>query len=182
MRLATRTLTHRLRTPFRVAHGTSDTRTTVYATLAHGPHVGTGEGALVPYYPYRLGDLTAWLDAAVASDLGDALDAAVRSDGTLDLDAALALAARYAGDGPAPARAALDGAVHDLWGKMAGQPLWRLWGLDAARVPPSSFTLSIPETEADYRDALARVAHLPVLKLKVGTGDALNDVPIPATN
>lgn len=176
MQIAFRTVTHRLRTPFRVAHGTSDTRTTVYATVTAGAHVGIGEGALVPYYPYRLDDLTAWLDLAATSDLGDALDACLGSDGGLDLGAALDAVREHLPDGPAPARCALDVALHDLWGQTAGQPLWRLWGLDAARVPPSSFTLSIPETEDAFREAIARHAHLPVLKLKVGTGDAAADV------
>lgn len=177
MQITTRTLTHRLRTPFRVAHGTSDTRTTVYATVAHGEHVGTGEGALVPYYPYRLDDLTAWLDLAAAdTDLAAALDACVGADGVLDLDAALDAVREHLPDGPAPARCALDVALHDLWGKTAGQPLWRLWGLDDADAPVSSFTLSIPETEAAFREVVAAHAHLPFLKLKVGTGDATTDV------
>ncbi len=159
-----RTATHRLRTPFRVAHGISETRTTVYAFLGDG----TGEGALVPYYPYTLDALTAYLAAVDGAAFGDAA--------TFDLDAALAAIPK----GPAPARCALDVALHDHWGKAAGEPLWQRWALDPAHVPPSSYTLSIPEDPAALDEALAPVAHLPVLKLKVGTGDADMDLAIVA--
>ena len=181
MQILSRTRTHRLRTPFRVAHGTSATRTTIYATVRSGETAGVGEGALVPYYPYRLDDLTTWLDIAATSDLGEALDACLTGDGVLDLDAALDAVREALPDGPAPARCALDVALHDLWGQTAGQPLWRLWGLDPEAVPVSSFTLSIPETEADFREAVAAHAHLPFLKLKVGTGDATADVRLVQT-
>ncbi|HYE58438.1 MAG TPA: dipeptide epimerase [Rhodothermales bacterium] len=164
MRYAFRTATHRLRTPFRVAYGTSDTRTTVYAFLGDG----TGEGALVPYYPYRLDDLTAYLARVDGTTFGD--------EGVFDLDAALDLIP----EGPAPARCALDVALYDHAGKQAGQPLWKLWGLDAGATPPSSFTLSIPSSEAELREAVTAAGHLPVLKLKVGTGDAEADVRLVA--
>jgi L-Ala-D/L-Glu epimerase len=164
MRLAYRTVTHRLRTPFRVAHGVSTTRTNVFAFTGDG----TGEGALVPYYPYRLDDLTAYLDGVDGARFGD--------EAAFDLDAALDAIP----DGPAPARCALDVALHDHAGKRAGQPLWRMWGLDAGAVPPSSYTLSIPSSEEALREAVAPVAHLPVIKLKVGTGDPDADVRLVA--
>ncbi len=40
------------------------------------------------------------------------------------------------------ARAAVDIALHDLWGKQLGQPLYRLFGLSPAPLPPTSFTLA----------------------------------------
>ena len=161
MRYRYHAVTHRLRAPFRVAHGASTTRTTVFAHVGDG----VGEGALVPYYPYALEDLTGYLAR---------IDGAAFGDGSFSLETALAAIP----DGPAPARCALDVALHDAWGKREGAPLWRLWGLDPARVPVSSFTLSIPETDEALREAVRSVAHLPVLKLKVGTGDVDADVRI----
>lgn len=167
MRFAYRAVTHRLRSPFRVAHGTSATRTTVFAELETPGGSAWGEGALVPYYPYTLDDLTAYLDR-IGETFGPTPGA------PFDLDAALAAIP----DGPAPARCALDLALHDAWGKAAEQPLWSLWGLDPTALPPSSFTLSIPDDLDAYRADLDAVAHLPVLKLKVGTGDANRDLEI----
>ena len=174
MRYAFRAVTHRLRSPFRVAHGVSDTRTTVFVRLTlRGPSVDTpggpawGEGALVPYYPYTLDDLTGYL-----SGIGETFGP--DDDAPFDLDAALAAIP----DGPAPARCALDLALHDAWGKAAEQPLWQMWGLDPKAAPPSSFTLSIPTDLDAYRAEIDAAAHLPVLKLKVGTGDADRDLAL----
>lgn len=64
---------------------------------------------------------------------------------------------------------ALDIAFHDLAGQLLGQPLWRLFGAEAARAPVTSFTIGIapvPEMQRKVREAGA----YPVLKIKVGTG------------
>jgi L-alanine-DL-glutamate epimerase-like enolase superfamily enzyme len=66
------------------------------------------------------------------------------------------------------ARAALSAALHDLVGKRLGQPLWRLWGLDAARAPSSSFTIGL-DTAEQMRVKVAEAAPYPILKIKLGT-------------
>jgi len=70
----------------------------------------------------------------------------------------------------AAARAAISIALHDLVGKRLGVPLWKLWGLDPAKAPASSFTIGIDRPEviiAKVREA----APYPILKVKVGTAD-----------
>lgn len=42
---------------------------------------------------------------------------------------------------------ALDIAAWDLFGKHRRQPLWKLWGLDAAQTPPTDFTIGIDSPE-----------------------------------
>jgi L-Ala-D/L-Glu epimerase len=74
-----------------------------------------------------------------------------------------------AGRNPA-ARAAVSAALHDLVGHRFGAPVWRLWGLDALAVPPSSYTLGIDEPDV-MRQKLDEAASYPILKLKVGTPD-----------
>ena len=66
------------------------------------------------------------------------------------------------------ARAALSAALHDLVGKRLGQPLWRLWGLDAQKAPISSFTIGLDTTEK-IKSKLAEAADYPILKIKLGT-------------
>jgi len=66
------------------------------------------------------------------------------------------------------ARAALSAALHDLVGKRLGQPVWRLWGLDPARAPRSSFTIGL-DTPEQMRLKVAEAAPYPILKIKLGT-------------
>lgn len=70
--------------------------------------------------------------------------------------------------GNASAKAAVSSALHDLVGKRLGLPVHRLWGLDPARAPQSSFTIAIAEnSELERRVAEAR--DYPILKIKLGT-------------
>jgi L-Ala-D/L-Glu epimerase / N-acetyl-D-glutamate racemase len=66
------------------------------------------------------------------------------------------------------ARAALSAALHDLMGKRLGQPVWRLWGLDPARAPKSSFTIGL-DTPERMRQKVAEAKPYPILKIKLGT-------------
>ncbi len=38
-------------------------------------------------------------------------------------------------------------AAHDLWGKLRGQPVWKLWGLRIDRLPPTDYTIGIDTIE-----------------------------------
>ncbi len=69
--------------------------------------------------------------------------------------------------GSRAARAAIDGALHDLWGKRLGQPLHRLWGLSPRGLPSTSFTIALdePETMATQAKSSGR----PILKIKLGS-------------
>jgi L-alanine-DL-glutamate epimerase-like enolase superfamily enzyme len=66
------------------------------------------------------------------------------------------------------AKAAIDMALHDLQGKLLGQPLWRLWGLDPARTPVTSFSIGLDEPAEMARKA-REMAAFPILKIKLGT-------------
>ncbi len=72
-------------------------------------------------------------------------------------------------DNPA-ARCAVSIAIHDLAAKRLGVPLHRLWGLDPADAPVTSFTIGIDATEQiREKAATATDAGYSVLKLKLGT-------------
>jgi len=70
------------------------------------------------------------------------------------------------------ARAALSAALHDLVGKRLGVPLYRLWGLDPATAPLSTFTVGI-DTPEKMRLKVREAASYPVLKVKLGTSNDL---------
>jgi L-alanine-DL-glutamate epimerase-like enolase superfamily enzyme len=69
------------------------------------------------------------------------------------------------------AKCAIDIALHDLAGKVAGQPVHRLLGL-SAQIPPTDFTLGIDEP-AIVAERAGRAARFPALKIKLGGPDDL---------
>ncbi len=154
-RLTWESITLQLRNPFRISHGTSDTRTAHWLRLAGDE--GWGEGTIPPYYGVTTEAMTAFWQAAARRD--DPFP-----DDPADIPAYVGI------DGPAPARAALDLALHDRLGRLHDQPLHALLGLPAPRPLPTSFTLAIDDPEAMGRSAAA-LTGCSVIKLKLGGAD-----------
>jgi L-Ala-D/L-Glu epimerase len=150
MKLHWEPLTLELRTTFRVAHGASDVRNNVLVYLDDG----VGEAAAVPYYGETQEGIIEYLKSV--PDLGD---------DPFALEAVLAM--RPAGS--RAARSAIDVALHDLWGKRLGQPLYKLFGLNPEKLPLTSFTIGMdkPEVMAEQ----ARESGYPILKVKLGSED-----------
>jgi L-alanine-DL-glutamate epimerase-like enolase superfamily enzyme len=111
-----------------------------------------GEAAAVPYYGETQQGIMDYLKSV--PDLGD---------DPLDLDAVLSK--RPAGS--RAARSAIDEALHDLWGKKLGQPLYKLFGLNPNHVPLTSFTIGMDEPEVMAEQAKA--SGYPILKVKLGS-------------
>jgi L-alanine-DL-glutamate epimerase-like enolase superfamily enzyme len=66
------------------------------------------------------------------------------------------------------ARAAISAAMHDLVGKRLGVPVYKLWGLDPAKAPMSTFTIGI-DTPERIRMKVHEAAEYPILKIKLGS-------------
>ena len=148
MKLHWEPITLDLKTTFRVAHGASDQRYNVLVYLDDG----VGEAAAVPYYDETQQGIIEYLQSV--PDLGD---------DPFDMDAILAKRP----PGSRAARSAIDEALHDLWGKKLGQPLYKLFGLNPERVPLTSFTIGMDEPEVMAEQASAS-GH-PILKIKLGS-------------
>ena len=63
----------------------------------------------------------------------------------------------------------MSAALHDMIGKRLGVPVYKLWGLDPAASPPTSFTIGIAPDEETLRARVVEAAQYPVLKIKLGT-------------
>lgn len=137
-----------LKTTFRVAHGASDQRHNVLVYLDDG----VGEAAAVPYYGETQAGILEYLKTV--PDLGDDV---------FDIDGVLSK--RPAGS--RAARAAIDEALHDLWGKKLGQPLHKLFGLNPNHLPLTSFTIGMDEPEVMAEGVKA--CGYPILKVKLGS-------------
>ncbi|MFC2042597.1 hypothetical protein ACFLUA_00365, partial [Chloroflexota bacterium] len=112
--------------PFRISHGTSTQRETVFVKLDEG----VGEAAVVPYYGESTAGIIEYLSGLNATDW-DIFQFETIIKGLPP--------------GSQAARAAIDIALYDLWGKQSGSPLFRLFGLDPDKIPKTSFTISIEE-------------------------------------
>jgi L-Ala-D/L-Glu epimerase len=71
------------------------------------------------------------------------------------------------------ARAAIDAALHDLQGKLLGQPVWRLLGLRRTG-PPTSWTVWLGDPDDMARRAESVLDRFRRLKLKLGGRDGLD--------
>lgn len=83
-------------------------------------------------------------------------------------------------------KASLDIALHDLTGKLLGQPWFRLWGLNPAKTPLTSFTIGIDTAEV-VREKTLEASAFRMLKIKLGrdndremieTVRSVTDVPV----
>ncbi|MEJ2502813.1 MAG: dipeptide epimerase [Gemmatimonadota bacterium] len=163
MRLDYEVLELRSAEPFRIARASDPrARRNVWVRLTDVDGVeGWGEAAANAFYGETAGTVTAVLPR-YATVLEEDDDPA----GLERIEARLEEAVRR---NPA-ARAAVSAALHDLVGKRAGQPVWRLWGLDPDAAPRSSYTLGMAGID-ETRDRARRNAHRPILKVKVGRED-----------
>lgn len=82
-----------------------------------------------------------------------------------DIEAEMNRAIRFNGS----VKSAISAALHDLMGKRLGVPVYKLWGLDPAKAPLSSFTIAIAASDEELRDRVRQASEYPVLKVKLGT-------------
>jgi L-alanine-DL-glutamate epimerase-like enolase superfamily enzyme len=158
-----------LRDPFVIARADHDAghfSTTVVIELRDDRHpgvVGIGEG-----YPDRFYGETPATIQAVLPLLVDAVgEPELTAEGLGRAGAAMDQVIAHNGG----AKCALDIALHDLAGKVAGVTVHGLLGL-SADLPPTDFTIGIDEP-AVVAERAARAARFPALKIKVGGGDDL---------
>ncbi len=75
------------------------------------------------------------------------------------------------------AKAAVDIALHDLVGKLIGQPWWKIWGFDPTVCPNTSFTVGL-DTEDVVKQKTKEAAPYKVIKVKLGRDEATDKMMI----
>ena len=163
MLLVVRDLHLPLRHPFTTAHGTLSAKHNLLVELHDGGLLGYGEAAPSLAYPrFTAQSIRADLENA-ARDLE-----CHEFNGPEELWETLAprLSANPF------ALCAVDIAAHDLWGKMHGTPLWKMWGLDLANLPESNFTIGLDSLDTMVAK-LREADGWPVYKIKLGGRDDL---------
>ncbi len=88
--------------------------------------------------------------------------------------------------GNSAAKAGIDIALHDLVGKLMGQPWYKIWGLNPDNTPDTSFTIGIDSKEKVI-EKTQEAAGFKILKVKMGRNNdkelietirSVSDVPL----
>ncbi len=144
--------------PFIIARGGQSDYRTIWVRLRDGDgYEGWGEAAPTKFYGET--------PESVLSALN--LYTCEMPDNPFDLEETERRWATMMRRNPA-ARSALSAALHDLVGKRLGVPVYRLWGLDPAKAPMSTFTIGL-DTPEKIRAKVLEAAQYPILKIKLGT-------------
>jgi L-Ala-D/L-Glu epimerase len=154
-RLTWEMVTLHLRNPFRISYGVSDTRQAFIVRLED--NLGWGEGTIPPYYHIDSAQMIAYWQAAAANPLPFPGD---RNE----------ISAWMGSSGPAPARCAVDLALHDRAARLMAIPLFELLELPCPKKMPTSFTISIDTPEA-MANMAAQIKNYPIIKVKLGSDD-----------
>lgn len=153
-----------LRDPFRIArsdHDAGHAVTTLVIELRDPRFpelVGIGEGYPDRFYGEAIETMVAVFPMLLAAVEGFEPTA----DGVLGASTRLQAAIRWNGG----AKCAIDTAIHDLAGKVAGLPVHRLLAL-SKDIPPTDFTLGLDEP-AVVAERARRAGGFPALKIKCG--------------
>jgi L-alanine-DL-glutamate epimerase-like enolase superfamily enzyme len=146
------------RHPFRIAAGMRTGTDVVYVELEQHGVTGYGEAALPPYLPENLVSVATFLEKAKES-LSLKITDAPPYEQVEQID--------KLAPGNEAAKAALEIALWDLYGKLNRQPLYHSLGIEKAPAQQSTFTIGIGD-EAAVMQGLKDGERFNLLKLKLG--------------
>src|SRR6266536_1407235 len=161
MELEARIATLRMAETFVISRGAADEAEVVFVEIRHDGVSGYGEATPIDRYDESAESALAFVREA-AGLLGDDPFALEEIESRL-----------RDRPGEQAAKAAIDAALHDLCGKLAGLPVWRLLGLPRAG-PPTSWTIWLGDPDDMARRAEKVRGCFRRLKLKLGGGDGLD--------
>ena len=157
MRLSFEPYELKLRHTFTVASYSRTTTPGVQVRIDYDGFTGFGEASMPPYLGQSTESVCTFLKKVDLTRYGDPFqmeDILAEIDSLSPRDSA--------------AKAAVDIALHDLVGKLLGQPWFRLWGLDPAKAPSTTFTIGIDTPEVVREKTLECAGKFNILKVKVG--------------
>ncbi|MBG0861289.1 MAG: dipeptide epimerase [Bacteroidales bacterium] len=148
-----------LRHVFTLASGSRTTTPVVLTELEYDGVKGYGEASMPPYLGESHETVLRFLSQVKMEQFSDPF---LIEDIVSYID--------DAAPGNYAAKASVDIALHDLAGKLLGQPWFRIWGLDPAKTPYTSFTIGIDTPEV-VRQKVGEAEPYKVLKVKLGLGN-----------
>lgn len=146
-----------LRHTFTVSSYSRKTTPDVQVEIEYDGVTGYGEASMPPYLGHTVESVCTFLSKVRLEQFSD----------PFQLEDILAYVDSLS-DGDEPAKAAVDIALHDLVGKMMGQPWFRIWGYNASKAPDTTFTIGIDTEETVRSKTLECDGKFNILKVKVG--------------
>ncbi|MHB8261641.1 MAG: dipeptide epimerase [Bacteroidia bacterium] len=159
MKLSYAPYTLQFKHPFGLAYGSRTTTEVVYVKLESDGFIGYGEAALPPYLNETQTSVIAFLNKAAVRlrsyHLPFSIAEAITDIETISLN-------------NNAAKACIDIALHDLWGKSINNPVYTLLGLDKPMAKNTSVTVSIGQLNL-IPEKLKELNEYHILKVKLGT-------------
>ncbi|MDD7343242.1 MAG: dipeptide epimerase [Bacteroidales bacterium] len=165
----------KLRHAFNLARYSRTTTPDVQVQIEYDGIVGYGEASMPPYLGESVESVTKFLSSLDLSQFSDPF----RLEDILHYVDSVAPNNRAA-------KASIDIALHDLLGKIMGQPWYKIWGLDPTKAPNTSYTIGIDKEDV-VRQKVREAAPYKVLKVKMGLDNdketvevirSMTDVPL----
>ena len=166
MKLSLHPFRLKLRHPFGISRGVTTVQGTLIVELEQDGLCGYGEVTEARYYGVTVEGMAERLESIRPAIESASVDDPARFWHAMNEE--------LGGNRPFEL-SALDAAAVDLWGKLRGQPVWKLWGLDLATCPPSDYTIGI-DTVEKMVEKLNEFPGWPVYKIKLGTPNDLEIV------
>jgi L-alanine-DL-glutamate epimerase-like enolase superfamily enzyme len=157
MKLTFRPYDLQLRHVFTISNFSRTTTPVVLTQIEYDGITGYGEASLPPYVGETQNSVVDFLKKVDLSRFSD----------PFELEDILTYVDKIAENNTA-AKASVDIALHDLTGRIMGRPWHRIWGLDPAKAPSTTFTIGIDTPEA-VKEKTRESAHIyNILKVKLG--------------
>lgn len=141
---------------FTIASGSRTTTPVMLTKIEYGGYTGYGEASMPPYLGESHKTVERFLSCLNLSQFKDPF----RMDEILEY-------VDESAPGNSAAKASVDIALHDLTGKIMGQPWYKIWGFSAENTPNTSFTIGIDNPEM-VKQKTEEAAPYKILKVKLG--------------
>lgn len=146
----------KLRHAFNLARSQRTTTPDVQVEIEYDGLVGYGEASMPPYLGESVESVTKFLSSLDLSQFSD----------PFRIEEIHEYMDSVAPDNRA-AKASVDIALHDLLGKIMGQPWYKIWGLNPDKCPNTSFTIGIDKPDV-VRQKVDEASPYRVIKVKMG--------------
>ena len=146
----------KLRHAFNLAKYSRTSTPGVQVKIEYEGYTGYGEASMPPYLGESIESVTKFLSKVDLSQFND----------PFKMEEILAYVDALEPENRA-AKASVDIALHDLVGKLIGQPWYKIWGLSIDKIPQSSFTIGIDTTEV-VKQKIKEADDYKVIKIKLG--------------